>query len=129
MTISIEKLIYVVNMLHDLNRNPNRDNFWCEWKAATRGVLWKKMFLEISQNSQESTCALWVSFLIKLQAWGFCKFCETSKNTFLQNTFKRLLLTCADVHLPNTLQKVRMKNSILWKKSTQVLKMRSMFFK
>ena len=128
MTISIEKLIYVVNMLHDLNRNPNRDNFWCEWKAATRGVLWEKMLLEISQNSQESTCAR-VSFLIKLQAWGFCKFCETSKNTFLQNTFKRLLLTCADVHLPNTLQKVRMKNSIIWKKSTQVLKMSSMFFK
>ena len=128
MTISIENLIYAVNMLHDLNRNPSRDNFWCEWKAATRGVLWKKMFLEISQNSQESTCAR-VSFLIKLQAWGFCKFCETSKNTFLQNTFKRLLLTCADVHLPNTVQKVQMKNSILWKKSTHVLKMRSMFFK
>ena len=28
----------------------------------------KKMFLEISQNSQENTCAR-VSFLIKLQAW------------------------------------------------------------
>ena len=26
-------------------------------KAATRGVLLKKMFLEISQNSQEDTCA------------------------------------------------------------------------
>ena len=30
--------------------------------AATRGVLQKKVFLEISQNSQENTCA-WVSFL------------------------------------------------------------------
>ena len=25
-------------------------------EAATRGVLWKKMFLGISQNSQENTC-------------------------------------------------------------------------
>ena len=25
-------------------------------EAATGGVLWKKMFLEISQNSQENTC-------------------------------------------------------------------------
>ena len=34
-------------------------------EAATRGVLWKKVLLEISQNSQESTCAR-VFFLIKL---------------------------------------------------------------
>ena len=33
------------------------------------GVLSKKMFLKIAQNSQENTCAR-VSFLIKLQAWG-----------------------------------------------------------
>ena len=26
-------------------------------EAATRGVLWKKGFLEISQYSQENTCA------------------------------------------------------------------------
>ena len=36
-------------------------------EAATKGVLCKKVFLEISQNSQENTCAR-VSFLIKLQA-------------------------------------------------------------
>ena len=39
----------------------------------------KKVFLEISQNSQENTCAR-VSFLIKLQAKS--KFCEISKHTF-----------------------------------------------
>ena len=33
-------------------------------EAATRGVLCEKVFLEISQNSQENTCAR-VSFLIK----------------------------------------------------------------
>ena len=38
-------------------------------EAATRGVLWKKVFLEISQNSQENTCAR-DSWLIKLQALG-----------------------------------------------------------
>ena len=36
-------------------------------EAATRGVLLKKVLLEISQNSQENTRAR-VSFLIKLQA-------------------------------------------------------------
>ena len=36
-------------------------------EAATRGALCKKVFLEISQNSQENACAR-VSFLIKLQA-------------------------------------------------------------
>ena len=34
-------------------------------EAATRGVLWKKVFLEISQNSQENTCAR-VSFFNKV---------------------------------------------------------------
>ena len=38
-------------------------------EAATRGVLLEKIFLEISQISQENTCAR-VSFLIKLQASG-----------------------------------------------------------
>ena len=42
----------------------------------------KKMFLQISQNSQENTCVR-VSFLIKLQVSG---------NTFLQNTSRRLFL-------------------------------------
>ena len=43
------------------------------WKksteAATGGVLWTKVFLTVSQNSQENTCAR-VSFLIKLQPSG-----------------------------------------------------------
>ena len=38
-------------------------------EAATGGVLCKKLFLEISQNSQENTCAR-DSFLIKLQGSG-----------------------------------------------------------
>ena len=38
-------------------------------EAATRGVLWRRVFLEISQNSQENACAR-VSSLIKLQGLG-----------------------------------------------------------
>ena len=52
-------------------------------EAVTRDVLWKKVLLEISQNSQENTCVR-VSFLIKLQA------CESSKlfnNTFFMEHF------------------------------------------
>ena len=55
------------------------------WEAATRGVLWKKVFLEISQNSQENTCGR-VSFLIKLQV----------SDTFLQNTSGRLFLNSTE---------------------------------
>ena len=47
----------------------------------------KKVFLEISQNSQENTCAR-DSFLINLQACLFsCNFfCEISKNIFFRKT-------------------------------------------
>ena len=38
----------------------------------------KKVFLEISQNSQENTCAT-VSFLITLQAWDLLKTKETTR--------------------------------------------------
>ena len=38
-------------------------------EAATGGVLQKNVFLEISQNSQENTCAK-VSFLTKLKAFS-----------------------------------------------------------
>ena len=65
-------------------------------EAATGGVLWKKVFLKISQNSQENPCAR-VSFLIKnfkklfniklylketLAQVFSCEFCEIFKNTF-----------------------------------------------
>ena len=71
-------------------------------EAATRDVLYKKMFLEISQNSQENTYAR--DFSIKLQALACnfikkeslaqvfsCEFCEISRNTF----FTELLRTTA----------------------------------
>ena len=58
----------------------------------------KKVFLEISENSQENTCAR-VSFLEKLQAGACkfikketlaqvssCEFCKITKNTFFYGT-------------------------------------------
>ena len=57
-------------------------------EAATKGVLYKKVFLEISQNSWENTCAR-ASFLIKLQASGKEPLQRTP---FIQNTSGRLLL-------------------------------------
>ena len=65
-------------------------------------VVWRcsveKVFLQISKNSQENTCA-WVSFLIILQALGlqlylketlaqvfFCEFSEISKSTCFNRT-------------------------------------------
>ena len=74
-----------------------KNNFFIQHlpKAATRSVLWAKVFLEISQNSQESTSAR-IYFLAKLQASGlqlFYKetlaqtlsgeFCQISRSTFL----------------------------------------------
>ena len=51
-------------------------------EAVTQRGSEKKVFLEISQNSQENACA-WVFFLKKTLAQVFsCEFCEISKNTF-----------------------------------------------
>ena len=61
-------------------------------ESATGGVPYEKVFLEISQNSLENTCAR-DSFLIKMQAWNFikkgslaqvfsCEFCKISKNIY-----------------------------------------------
>ena len=69
-------------------------------KAATRGVLCKREFLEFSQNSQENTCAR-VSFLIKLQSYFkkdtltqvfSCEFCEISRKAFFAEHLRWLLL-------------------------------------
>ena len=63
-------------------------------EEATGGVLYEKVVLENSQNSQENTCTR-VSFLIKLQVEACnlieketlaevfsCEFCEIFKITF-----------------------------------------------
>ena len=63
-------------------------------EAATRGVLLKKVFFEILQNSQENICAR-ASFLINLQnlAQMFsCEFYEIFKNIFFIEHLRWLLL-------------------------------------
>ena len=64
-------------------------------EAATRGVLWKKVFLKISQNSQENT-GVRVSFLIlKKRLWYRCfpvNFAKFLRKRLLQNTSERLLV-------------------------------------
>ena len=49
-------------------------------RSSRPEVFYKKVLLEISQNSQENTCAR-VSFLINLQAWA-CNFIR--KETLVQ---------------------------------------------
>ena len=69
-------------------------------EAATRGVVCKKVFLEISQNSQENTCARVSSLnfkktLLKMRPWHRCfavNFVKFLWTPFLQNTSGRLLL-------------------------------------
>ena len=71
-------------------------------KEGTEVVVWRcsieKVFLEISQNSQENTCAR-ASFLIKLQALAetlaqafSCEVCEISENTYFTEHLWWLLL-------------------------------------
>ena len=73
-------------------------------EAATGGILQKKLFLKISQNSQKNTCSR-VSFLIKLKALACyflkkdtltlvfsCEFYEIFKNTFFTEHLQWLLL-------------------------------------
>ena len=85
-------------------------------KAVVQRCSVKKAFLEISQNSQENTCAR-VSFLIKMQAYNFIKketlaqafSCESSKfkkHLFLYNTprdcfclYNRFMLTVVGISL------------------------------
>ena len=74
-------------------------------EAATGGVLYKKVFLIISQNSQENTCTrvffnknatLGPETLLKKRLWYRCfpvNFVKFLRTLFLQNTSERLFLT------------------------------------
>ena len=70
-------------------------------ETATRGVLCKKVFLEVSKNSQENTCARasfnknYLKTLLKKRLWHRCfpvNFVKFLRTPFLQNTSGRLLL-------------------------------------
>ena len=81
-----------------LNNDVRSDDIVRSAEALPQRCSVRKVFLEISQNSQEDTCAT-VSFLIKLQASDLqlykketlaqvfsYEFCEISKNTFFYRT-------------------------------------------
>ena len=53
-------------------------------EAASGGVLWKKMFFRISQNSQETP----------VPKEAFVNFAKFLRTLFLQNHSRRLLLKC-----------------------------------
>ena len=55
-------------------------------KQPPRGVLWKKMFLKISQNSQQNTCAR-VPFLINFPASGLQLYQKKKKKKDWQSCF------------------------------------------
>ena len=64
------------------------------FRSSHQSCSIKKMFLEVSQNSQENICAR-VSFLIKKRLWHRCfptNFAKFLRTPFLQNTSGRLLL-------------------------------------
>ena len=116
-------IIMILNLLTYLSF------YWLYIEAVIRGVLLKKVFLEISQNSQENSCAR-VSFLIKLQAsisnffqkqtlvqlfsfelCGISPFLQyTTATVFVQDVFKVLskhLLWCIFVKIVNDFQPLR----------------------
>ena len=73
-------------------------------EAVVQTYSVKKVFLEISQNSQENTCARVpkaCNFIKKetLAQVFFCEFCEISKNTFSHRT----PLVAASVHMVRTI--------------------------
>ena len=71
-------------------------------EAVVRRCSIKMVFLEISQNSQENTCAR-VSFLIKSKVF-LCEFCKISKNKFFYRilpaaAFEGVInIKCRDIH-------------------------------
>ena len=67
------KWLGVVKSLNGINRNS---------AYPAGGVLWKKVFLEISRNSQENTCArVFINKENLVQVFP-SEFCEISNNIF-----------------------------------------------
>ena len=66
--VKFDKKLTSDNHISDIYQKAGRKiSALARQKQSSRGALCKNVFLEISQNSQENTCAI-ISFLIKLQA-------------------------------------------------------------
>ena len=83
--------------------SPSMINY-LRYRSSHRRCSVKKLFLEISQSSQENTCTslffnkvacLGPETLLKKRLWHrlSCEFCEISKNTFSAEHSRRVLLT------------------------------------
>ena len=66
-------------------------------EAGTDGVLWKSVFLKISQNSQPKAC----NFIKKgsLTQVFSCQFCEIFKNTFFTEHLRTIASVYCILHL------------------------------
>ena len=74
--------IFRVKLLKKSSESSKQDDYYLVLlEAVIQRFSVKKVFLEISQNSQEKSCA-------RPQACNFIKkeFCEISENTFLHRT-------------------------------------------
>ena len=81
------------------NHNPYYIKSSRNVRSSHQRCFVKKMFFEISQNSQENTCvrvSIKKVFIKKetLAQVFSCEFCEISKNTFVIEHFWWLLLKC-----------------------------------
>ena len=97
--------LFLISILTKLNTAfvPDLTVMFITTEAVVQRCSLKKMFLEISQNSQENTCTR-VSFLIKFsfliilwkeRLWQICfpvNFAKSLRTHFLQNTSGRLFL-------------------------------------
>ena len=73
--------------------------------AVTQGCSVKKVFLEISQNSQENTCARVQATLLKKKLWHRCfpvNFLEFLRTTFLTEHLRWLRMRVVFNKLPVT---------------------------
>ena len=94
----LPNIIFIRGKFEQRKQNIVRNSFSVFTEAVAHNCSVKKVFLEISQNSQEKTSTR-VSFLIKLQASDMqffkkdslaeefsCEFCEISQNNFPYRT-------------------------------------------
>ena len=89
---SVNWQYYKMQRRNKFLKAPKRAKNSCLKKAVVQRCSVKKMYVEISQNSQKNTCArVWAEAynFIKKEALTqvfSCEFCGTSKNTFLYKT-------------------------------------------
>ena len=90
-------------------------------EAVSQRCSVKKVFLEISQNSQENTCArvsFLINFIIKeiLTQVFSCEFCEISKNTF---SYRAPPVTASELYCLKATEPLRGDNFLFTTKSLE----------